>query len=104
MRPGSRSRRIAMAHFHVIAGADEHPVFPVVRRIGTDDLKDALARGIDDFLAMPSHVVFISLIYPIVGLLLGRMTLDNDVMPLLFPLMGGFALIGPFAAIGLYEI
>jgi uncharacterized membrane protein len=93
-----------MAHFHIIAGADERPVFPLVRRIGIDDLKDALARGIDDFLAMPSHVVFLSLIYPIVGLLLGRMTLDNDVMPLLFPLMGGFALIGPFAAIGLYEM
>jgi uncharacterized membrane protein len=63
-----------------------------------------LARGIDDFLAMPSHVVFLSLIYPIVGILLARMTFGNGLIHLLFPLTAGFALIGPFAAVGLYEM
>src|SRR6266404_5338399 len=53
---------------------------------------------------MPTHVIFVALIYPIVGLFLARMTFGHDVMPLLFPLAAGFALIGPFAAIGLYEL
>jgi uncharacterized membrane protein len=53
---------------------------------------------------MPTHVIFLAIIYPIVGLFLARMTFGYDVMPFLFPLVGGFALIGPFAAIGLYEL
>jgi uncharacterized membrane protein len=93
-----------MAQFHVITGADERIAVPTVRTIGIGDLKIALSKGLDDFLAMPSHVVFISLIYPIIGLLLARATLDNDLMPLLYPLAAGFALIGPVAAIGLYEM
>jgi uncharacterized membrane protein len=85
--------------FHVIAGPHATPDYPVVRKIGPADLKDALARGIDDFWAIPTSLVFLGLIYPIAGLCLAGYAL-----PLLFPLMSGFALIGPFAALGLYEI
>jgi uncharacterized membrane protein len=68
------------------------------------DLKHALARGLDDFLAMPSHAVFLCLIYPVVGVVIARMVLGYNVLPLLFPLAAGFALLGPFAALGLYEM
>ncbi|MGB6859554.1 MAG: DUF2189 domain-containing protein, partial [Pseudolabrys sp.] len=78
--------------------------YPIIRKIGFADLKDAAAKGIDDFLAMPTHVIFLAVIYPLVGLFLARMTFRYDVMPLLFPLAAGFGLIGPFAAIGLYEL
>ena len=77
---------------------------PVVRSIGMTDLRDALAKGLDDFWALPTHVIFLSLIYPIVGIALGSATFGYDLIPLLFPLAAGFALVGPFAAIGLYEL
>jgi uncharacterized membrane protein len=88
-----------MPKFHVIAGPDATPAYPIVRKIGPADLKDALARGLDDFWAIPTSLVFLGLIYPIVG-----MCLAGYALPLLFPLMSGFALVGPFAALGLYEI
>ena len=93
-----------MAGFHVIAGASETLEHTAIRKIGIHDLVDALKRGIDDFMVKPSHIVFLFLIYPIVGVVLAAWTSGNNALPLLFPLVSGFALIGPFAALGLYEI
>jgi uncharacterized membrane protein len=93
-----------MAQFHVIAGASERPAHPVIRKIGVADLIDALRRGWDDFAEIPTHAVFVCLIYPIVGLVLIRAAIGYAVLPLLFPLATGFALIGPLAAVGLYEL
>ena len=45
---------------------------PAVRRIGIADLRDALSRGVDDFLAVPTQLVFLSLIYPIIGFVAAR--------------------------------
>ncbi len=77
---------------------------PVVRTLKPSDLKIALSKGLDDFKAVPSHAVILCIIYPVLGLVLARMVLGYSVMPLLFPLAAGFALLGPFAAIGLYEM
>lgn len=77
---------------------------PTVQKISLADLLDALARGYDDFSAMPSHALFLCLIYPVVGLVLARLVLGYDILPLFFPLAAGFALLGPFAAVGLYEL
>ncbi len=79
-------------------------VSPKIRRIGVSDLKDALAKGIDDFLAMPTHSLFLIVIYPIVGLILLRLTFGYAMLPVVFPLVAGFALVGPLAALGLYEL
>src|SRR6266446_4961477 len=93
-----------MAQLHVLMGADTIRARPVIRTIGLADLKDALARGLADFFAIPTHAVFLCLIYPIVGLVLARAIMGYALLPLLFPLAAGFALVGPFAAIGFYEL
>ncbi|HET7879648.1 MAG TPA: DUF2189 domain-containing protein [Acetobacteraceae bacterium] len=77
---------------------------PAVRQIGIRDLRDALARGIADFEANRTDVIFMCVIYPVIGLVLGRLASGYGLLPLLFPLASGFALVGPFAAIGLNEM
>ena len=77
---------------------------PTVRRIEVADLRDVLARGLDDFAAYRTDVIFLCVIYPVMGLVLGRLASEYELLPLLFPLASGFALVGPFAAVGLYEL
>ena len=93
-----------MAHFHILTGTEAIDAPPVVRRISFADLKDALVKGTEDFMAMPSHALFLCLIYPVVGILLGALTFGYGLTSLLYPLVAGFALLGPFAAIGLYDL
>lgn len=93
-----------MAHSHILLGAGSSPQPLTIRRIGVADLKEALVKGADDFYAMPTHAMFLCAIYPIVGLMLARLAFGYSVLPLLYPLATGFALVGPFAALGLYEL
>jgi uncharacterized membrane protein len=77
---------------------------PVVRRVTAADLFDVLRLGWADFRAMPSHAIFLCAIYPLIGLVLISTMLENSMLPLAFPIVAGFALVGPFAAVGLYEL
>jgi len=79
-------------------------VEPQVRRLTTADLWDSLRKGLGDFGAARDDVVFIAVFYPLAGLLLLAMAMRYDLLPMIFPLVSGFALIGPLAAVGLYEI
>jgi len=93
-----------MAHSHVLLGAGDTPAQLTVKRIKFSDLKDSLRRGLNDFKAVPTHAMFLCAIYPIVGLLLARLAFGYSILPLFYPLAAGFALIGPLAALGLYEL
>lgn len=77
---------------------------PTIRKITTADVWDSLARGVDDFRAMPTHVFFACIIYPVVGIVLARLLFGYELLPLIYPMAAGFALLGPFVAIGLYEL
>ncbi len=77
---------------------------PTVRRIDTADLREALRRGVDDFMACRTDVAFIVLVYPLAGLILAWFFFDYRTLHLLFPATSGFALLGPVAAVGLYEM
>jgi len=89
---------------HIATETEVRAALPAVRRIGFSDLVDALMKGIDDFRAIPSQAIFLGIIYPLLGIFLWSLMVRYDVLPLLFPLVAGFALIGPFAAVGLYEL
>lgn len=75
-----------------------------INDLTTADLTEALRRGIADFMAMPSHLIFLVAIYPIGAFVLAQLTYSLDLLPMFFPLVAGFAIVGPFVALGLYEI
>lgn len=75
-----------------------------VHPIGVADVIDALKLGIADYMAKPSHYVFVVVIYPIIGLSLFIWASGNNALQLIYPLVTGFALLGPLAAVGLYEV
>lgn len=93
-----------MASFHVLTGAQKTMAHPKVRHIDYADVVEALRCGVDDFWDKPSHYAFLCLIYPVVGMILITWASTGQALQLVFPLIAGFALLGPFAAIGLYEI
>lgn len=93
-----------MSNADIIMPVPHSDSLPVVRKIHLSDLKDVLRKGLDDFWAMPTHVIFLSMIYPLAGLIMAGVTFDFDTIRLLYPLAAGFVLVGPLAAIGLYEL
>lgn len=79
-------------------------VHPAVRRISLADLRDALKKGVEDFAAYRTDVMFLCIIYPVISVVLIQAIFQQGMLALLFPLAAGFALVGPVAAIGLYEM
>lgn len=77
---------------------------PQVRRITTADLWDSLRKGWADIAATRDDILFIGVIYPVAGLVLAALASGNDLLPMVFPLASGFAILGPVAAVGLYEM
>ncbi len=87
-----------------VGDADTSSAQPIVHSIGPGDLRDALVKGIADFEAMPTHLIFLCLIYPLLMLVIARLYAGYDVLPLVFPFITGFTIIGPLVATGMYEL
>jgi uncharacterized membrane protein len=81
-----------------------HSPAPTIRRITTGDIVDSIRKGFEDFQLYRSDVALLCVVYAAVGLVLTRLAFGSDLLPLLFPMASGFAIIGPFAALALYEM
>jgi uncharacterized membrane protein len=77
---------------------------PGVRHLAVRDLREVLRKGAEDFGACRTDVAFLCVFYPIIGVLLAWVAFNRNLLPLLFPITSGFALLGPVAAVGLYEM
>ncbi len=93
-----------MANQNISTGLSVSAAYPAVRKISLSDLKDVLVAGIDDFRAVPTQLIFLCIIYPVIGVILARAASGNSLLHLVYPLVTGFALVTPFFALGIYEI
>ena len=87
----------------VVAPAREHAP-PVTQKLTMADLRLALQKGWEDLAAMRSDVMFACMLYPLMGAVLLGLATQGQVTHLLFPVLSGFALVGPVAGLGLYEL
>lgn len=110
MEWGSAQLRLAALHLASVrrsvrgAKSDQSTSSLAVRRIEVADLREVLTKGLDDFGACRTDVIFLCVVYPAVGLILWWGAVGYGLLPLLFPIAAGFALLGPAAAVGLYEM
>ena len=95
---------MAMKNERSIGAADDSRVYADIRKIDPADLKDALYKGLEDFKEKPTHLVILAIIYPLAMLVAVNVAAGYELLPLVFPLVSGFALIGPVAAVGLYDM
>ena len=93
-----------MTNGNSLADSDATATLPAVHKIGVADLRDAFSKGVADFNAVPTHFLFLGVIYPIITLVIARVYAGYDILPLVFPLLTGYTLIGPLAATGIYEL
>ena len=77
---------------------------PEVRYITLGDVLLALSRGWEDFAAARTDLIMLWLIYPVMAAYLVAASFNGQLIPLLFPVASGFALVGPLFAIGFYEM
>ncbi|MGB8621467.1 MAG: DUF2189 domain-containing protein [Paracoccaceae bacterium] len=99
---GATARYLTFETEHIGGGRVKTP--PEVRSIGLSDISHALRKGVEDFTTFRSDVIFIVFLYPIIGLCMAWLAFNANLVHYVFPLAAGFALVGPLAAIGLFEM
>lgn len=86
-----------------MSAGDAAADLPAIKTLSIADLKDAITRGIADFGDRPTHLVVLAPLYPLLTLCAFLLTFNRHLLPLVFPVLSGLVLVGPFATIGLYE-
>ena len=75
-----------------------------VRAIDASDLKSSLADGWRDFMDMRGDIVFLMILYPLIGIIAAVLAVGSPLLPLFLPIAAGVGLLGPVAAVGFYEM
>jgi len=76
-----------------------------IRTIGLNDLWQSLKEGYDDFNAMPTVGVFLTVVlYLLFALLLTLFLVGENMLQLAFPMVAGLTLIGPVVSVALFEM
>ena len=75
-----------------------------IRQISPADIRESLSQGWADFLDKRGDLIFIGLLYPLIGFIAAVVALGGPLLPLFFPLAAGITLLGPVAATGFYEL
>ncbi|MEM7067417.1 MAG: DUF2189 domain-containing protein [Pseudomonadota bacterium] len=82
----------------------DKPAAIVVNRLKFGDLTSALKSGLSDFFKAPLFGLFFGGFYALGGIGLFYAIFELDLLWFAYPMVIGFALIGPFVATGLYEV
>lgn len=77
---------------------------PEVQMIAVHSVTDALSQGLRDYLRAPAFGLFFSAVYVAGGLVLDAVLAAAGREWWLIPFAVGFPILGPFAAVGLYEV
>ncbi|MEE4011171.1 DUF2189 domain-containing protein [Roseibium sp. FZY0029] len=77
---------------------------PKVNTITVNDVIDAFAAGVADFRRAPVYGLAIGAFFALGGLFVILSAAALNMSYLSYPAAAGFVLIGPFAAVGLYEV
>lgn len=86
--------------------ASEAPIRrdPVVRAVTQADIAEAISAGLRDFQAKPLYGMVFGGLYALGGMAIVLSVTALQMTYLAYPLAAGFALVGPFVAVGLYEV
>lgn len=77
---------------------------PEINKITQSDIRDALKAGLADFQRAPVYGLFFGAVFSIIGIVITWALYRGESSYWIFPLAAGFPLIGPFAAVGVYEV
>ncbi|MEO8317358.1 MAG: DUF2189 domain-containing protein [Bradyrhizobium sp.] len=85
-------------------GSISGKVDPVVRSISAADIAEAVGEGLRDFQALPLYGLAFGALYAAGGIAILLCLTAFGMVYLVYPLAAGFAMLGPFVAVGLYEV
>ncbi len=90
-----------------MSDAVKHPApssMPKVRALIFDDLKRAVSRGMADFVSKPQFGLTIGVACAFFGIAIFACIQWLNIPWMIYPFAIGFPLVGPFLAVGLYEV